>query len=119
MAAVEPAVQVGCDGFRVESSRGLLGWVEETWLAQDDEPDALALRLVDGRRALILAADVETVVAEREQIAVRESARVLELGIPHVERFAADGGPPRLRASWQTTGELLEPPQPPGKLRHA
>jgi hypothetical protein len=77
------------------------------------------LRLVDGRRALILAAEVEAVVAEREQVAVRDGARMLELGTPHLERVAVDGGPPRLAASWQTTGEVLAPPKPPGKLRHA
>jgi hypothetical protein len=102
------------DGFRAESSSGLLGWVEETWLGDEDEADALALRLVDGRRGLVLAADVETVVPEREYVGVRDGARILELGTPHV-----DGGSPRLAASWQTTGELIQPPKPPGKLRHA
>jgi hypothetical protein len=119
MATVEDKPLLACDGFRAEASRGLLGWVEETWLGKDDEPGAFALRLVDGRRALILAAEVEAVVAEREQVAVRDGARMLELGTPHLERVAVDGGPPRLAASWQTTGEVLAPPKPPGKLRHA
>src|SRR5207253_563235 len=49
-----------------------------------------------------------------------DGARMLELGTPHLERRpAADGRPPRLAASWQTTGEVLDPPEPPGKLRHA
>jgi hypothetical protein len=107
------------DGFRAESRNGLLGWVEETWLGDEDEADALALRLVDGRRGLVLAADVEAVVPEREYVSVRSGARILELGTPHVVRRAVDGGPPRVAASWQTTGELIEPSKPPGKLRHA
>ena len=93
------------DGFRAESRNGLLGWVEETWLGDEDEADALALRLVDGRRGLVLAADVEAVVPEREYVSVRSGARILELGTPHVVRRAVDGGPPRVAASWQTTGE--------------
>lgn len=105
---------VAVDGFRAESVHGLLGWVEEAWLGPDDEPDALALRLVDGRRALILAADVEAVVAEREQVAVRDGARMLELGPPHL-----DGAGRHLSASWETTGEVLDPPEPPGKFRQA
>ena len=32
MATVVRYVLAGCEGFRVESSQGLLGWVEETWL---------------------------------------------------------------------------------------
>lgn len=107
------------DGFRAESPAGLLGWVEETWLGDEDEADALALRLIDGRRGLVLAADVETVVPEREYVGVRLGARILELGTPHVELLAVDGGAPRVSATWQTTGELLQPPKPPGKLRHA
>jgi hypothetical protein len=107
------------DGFRIESDDGLLGWVEETWLGAEDEPNALALRLLDGRRALVLATDIESVVPEREYVSVRGGARMLELAAPQIERLALDGGPPRITASWQTTGELIRPPKPPGKLRHA
>jgi hypothetical protein len=103
------------DGFRVETDDGLLGWVEEAWLGEQDELDALALRLLDGRRALVLAADVESVVPEREYVGVRGGVRMLELGPPHVVR----NGPNRIAASWQTTGELIQAPKPPGKLRHA
>lgn len=120
MATIEVERLHGCDGFRVETPRGLLGWVEEAWLGPDEEPAALALRLLDGRRGLLLAGDVEAIVPDREEVHVRGPARVLELGPPHVELAAVDGATPtRLAASWQTTGELLEPPEPPGKLRHA
>jgi hypothetical protein len=109
-----------CDGFRAESPRGLLGFVEETWLGPDEEPAALALRLLDGRRGLLLAADVQSVVPEREHVLVRDGVRVLELGAPHLVG-ARSGGPRRelLAASWETTGELLQPPQPPNALRQA
>src|SRR6266498_2952857 len=56
MASVVPDRLLGCDGFRVESPEGLLGWVE---------------------------------------------------------------GASVVSASWQTTGEVLEPPLPPGPVRRA
>src|SRR2546423_15711936 len=103
------------DGFRAESRNGLLGWVEETWLGDEDEADALALRLVDGRRGLVLAADVEAVVPQREYVSGRSGARNLELRTPHVVRGAVDGGPPRGAAPWPTTREVVEPAEAPGK----
>ena len=48
----------GCDGFKVEATHGLLGWVDEPWLGPDGEPAGLALRLIDGRRVFVLARDV-------------------------------------------------------------
>jgi hypothetical protein len=89
-----------CDGFCVESADGPLGWVEEEWLGPDDEPQALAVHLVDGRRGLLLVGDVDAVVPEREVVRARDGARLLELGAPHLVRDGA--------ASWETTGELLE-----------
>ena len=104
-----------CDGFRVESSpRGLLGWVEETWLGAGEEPGALAVRTFDGRRGLVLADDVETVLEEDGTVVVRAEARLLELEAPHLE---PEGSQPL--ASWRTTGATLEPPLPPGRLRAA
>jgi len=94
-----------CDGFCVESADGPIGWVEETWLGPSDEPAALALRLVDGRRGLLPAEDVDVVVPERERVAMRAGARVLELGAPHLVRDGA--------ASWEVTGELVVPPERP------
>jgi hypothetical protein len=106
MATVSRHVLLDCDGFCVETADGAVGWVEETWLGPDDEPSALALRLVDGRRGLLLADDVDAVVPERECVSARDGARLLQLGAPHLVRDGA--------ASWETTGEVLEPPAPHG-----
>ncbi len=119
VATVASSRLLGCDGFRVESPLGLLGWVEETWLGERGEPAALALRLVDGRRALLLAEDVEAVVDESGELVVAADARVFALDAPHVERLLTNGGRPLVAASWTTTGDLLDPPQPPGVVRHA
>jgi hypothetical protein len=112
MAVVPRERLDACDGFRVESGPGLIGWVEETWLGTGDEPAALAVRTFDGRRGLVLADDVETVLEEDETVVVRPAARLLELAAPHLEPA---GSQPL--ASWRTTGATLEPPTPPGRLR--
>ena len=114
MATVVRYVLAGCEGFRVESSQGLLGWVEETWLGEADEPVALAVRTIDGRDGLLLAEDVESVLPESEFLVIRPESRLLELDLPRIE--ASSNG---LTASWRTTGELLEPPDPPGALDRA
>ena len=98
-------VLLQCDGFCVEGADGPIGWVEETWLGPSDEPVALALRLVDGRRGLLPAEDVDRIVPERERVTMRAGARVLELGAPHLVRDGA--------ASWEVTGELVVPPERP------
>ena len=105
MAIMPHARLLQCDGFCVESEDGPIGWVEETWLGPSDEPAALALRLVDGRRGLLPAEDVDTVLPERERVVMRAGARVLELGAPHLVRDGA--------ASWEVTGELVVPPERP------
>jgi hypothetical protein len=109
---------LGCDGFRVESERGLIGWVEEAWLGPSHDPAALAIRTVDGRRGLLLASEVESVAAERELVHMDRHGRLLELGVPQFET-AALGGEPIVAASWHTTGLTLEPPPPPGLLLRA
>src|SRR6266566_3253979 len=106
MATVVLDRLLGCDGFRVESPEGLLGWVEEAWLGPSREPTALAIRTIDGRRGLLVAGEIETVVLERELV------------VPHVEIASVDGAAD-VSASWQTTGEVLEPPLPPGPVRRA
>lgn len=105
MATMSQDVLLRCDGFCVESAGGSIGWVEETWLGPSEEPAALALRLVDGRRGLLQAEDIEAVLPERERVVMRDGARVLELGAPHLVRDGA--------ASWETTGELVVPPERP------
>jgi hypothetical protein len=108
----------GCDGFRVESADGLLGWVEETWFEPGREPTALAIRTIDGRRGLMVSEEVVAVVPESELIVARPAQRLLELDVPQVEVASADGAP-IITASWTTTGETLEPPSPPGLLQRA
>ncbi|HSC51502.1 MAG TPA: hypothetical protein VLD16_14670 [Gaiellaceae bacterium] len=112
MATVVRHELAGCEGFRLETPRGLVGWVEETWLGAADEPVALAIRLIDGRDGLLLAEDVEAVVADSELLLMRAGARLLELDVPHVQTAS----PGELSASWRTTGELLQLPDPPGPL---
>jgi hypothetical protein len=112
MATVPRERLTECDGFRVEAPRGLLGWVEETWLGPDAEPAALAVRTLDGQRGLLLADDVVSVLGDEETVVLRPETRLLELGPPRI-----DGTP--LHASWSTTGATIEPPAPPGPIRRA
>src|SRR5438552_259053 len=118
MATVVQHRLLGCDGFRVESPEGLLGWIEETWLGPSREPTALAIRTIDGRRGLLVAGEIETVDLERELVVMRRGGRLLELDVPHAEIASVDGAAD-VSASWQTTGEVLEPPLPPGPVRRA
>jgi hypothetical protein len=106
---------LGCDGFRVESQRGLLGWVEEAWLGASQEPAALAIRTLDGRRGLLLAEEVEVVHPDSELVLIIDGGRLLELDVPRMSDGSANG----LAASWATTGRTLEPPAPPGLLQRA
>jgi hypothetical protein len=120
VASVARKAVLGCDGFRIESSHGLLGWAEETWLEPSGAPSALAVRTVDGRRGLLLTDEIEAVVPESELVYVASAGRLLELDVPRVQPTGADGSfPSHIAASWQTTGELLEPPSPPGLLQRA
>jgi hypothetical protein len=107
MATVPRERLTACDGFRVESPNGRLGRVEETWLGADGEPAALAVRALDGQRGLLLSADVEAVLADVEAVVVRPDARLLELDAPRVEDTRSP-----VRASWATTGGVLEPRPP-------
>jgi hypothetical protein len=112
--ATVPLQRLGmCDGFRLEEPRGLLGWVEETWLGPDSEPAALAVRTLDGQRGLLLADDIVSVVEDQETVFLEAGARLLELGAPRL-----NGGKP-FHAAWTTTGATIDPPEPPGLLRRA
>src|SRR5207247_6111977 len=115
LALVARHERTGCEGFRVEARNGLLGWVEEPWLGADGTPGAVAVRMIDGRDALLLRDDVETVVPENELVVMRGDARLLGLDAPRLEAPSKNG----LSASWRTTGEILEPPEPPGALDRA
>ena len=115
MATVVRHELAGCEGFRLESAQGLVGWVEETWLGSAEEPVALAIRVIDGRDGLLLAEDVEAVSRDDELLVMRGGARLLELELPHVQTASAGS----ISASWRTTGELLELPDPPGLVARA
>jgi hypothetical protein len=116
MATVLRHELAGCEGFRLESPEGLIGWVEETWLDASGEPVALAIRTVDGRDGLLLAEDVDHVDPDSEQLDIRACASLLELEAPRVETASSNG----LAASWRTTGAPLEPaPEPPGAVDRA
>ncbi|HEY6149659.1 MAG TPA: hypothetical protein VIW19_04000 [Gaiellaceae bacterium] len=116
MATVLRHELAGCEGFRLESPEGLIGWVEETWLDASGEPVALAIRTVDGRDGLLLAEDVDHVDPDSEQLDMRAGASLLELEAPRVETASSNG----LAASWRTTGAPLEPsPEPPGAVDRA
>jgi hypothetical protein len=109
-----------CDGFRIESPAGFVGWVEESWLGPSDEPTALAVRTLDGRRGLLLADRVLAVVRESEVVDVPSGVQLLELDVPRMEPIQIDGAHSSpIAASWRTTGEPLSVPPPPGMLRRA
>jgi hypothetical protein len=94
------------DGFRVESSDGTLGWVEEVWLDDADEPCALAMRTREGRRALLLGDDVIAVQREQRWVVVPPRPGLLELAPPHL-LANGDGSAAQLSASWATTGASI------------
>jgi hypothetical protein len=89
------------DGYVVESPYGDVGEVEEVWL-DPDGPCALAVRVKDGRRALLLDRDVVAVDSVHRWVVVPEEAQLLELDAP---RLSTDGGTPA--ASWSTTGNRV------------
>jgi hypothetical protein len=106
----------GCEGFRLESREGLVGWVEETWLDSSSEPVALAIRTIDGRDGLLLAEDVDHLDPDSELIDMRSGASLLELEAPRVDSASSNG----LAALWRTTGAQLDPlPDPPGAFDRA
>ena len=95
-----------CDGFDVLTTAGHIGQVEEIWLDRDGEPTALAVRLPDGPRGLLVGDQVDDVRVEERVLTVLPGTRLLELEPPHLE--GDDGG--GLTASWTTTGDSLPLP---------
>jgi hypothetical protein len=92
------------DGFTVEDADGCLGWVEETWLDTDGRPGALAVRTPDGRRALLLAADVQAVDPDAQEVFAVPDADLLALEPPRIA--SADG---TLAATWRATSAHMIP----------
>jgi hypothetical protein len=95
----------GTDGYVVETAAGDVGWVEELWLGEEDEPRAVAVRTSDGRHGLLLDEQVLAVDRENHWIVVPPEPTLLELDAP---RIVADGSTPS--ASWTTTGAEFPAP---------
>src|SRR5206468_4422872 len=70
------------EGYTVESPNGSIGWVEEVWLGERSEPHALAMRTIDGTRALLLAEQVAAVDREHGWVVVEPDPRLRELDPP-------------------------------------
>jgi len=104
----------GTERYAVESADGEIGRVEEVWLGPHEEPQALAVCMADGRRALLLAEDVAAVDREHRWVVVGLDPGLLELDAPRLE--SSSGRP---AASWATTGAVVHPERlsRPGMLR--
>jgi hypothetical protein len=92
------------EGFDLESDGGAIGRVEEIWLGPAEEPRALAIRMTDGGRALLLGEEVVAVDREHHWVVVGTHPGLLELDAPRLE---STGGRPA--ASWVTTGAVIHP----------
>jgi len=95
----------GCDGYRVYAEGRHLGHVEEIWLGSWDAPTAVVVRLLDGRRGLLVASDVAGVWPMDRFLTLTDTGRLLELEPPHL---GPDGDGTLLAASWRTSGDVLE-----------
>jgi len=104
------------DGFLVESPAGDLGWIEEVWVDEAGEADAVAVRTADGRHALLLDEDVLTVDREQRWVVVSEVPTFLELDVPRLTKRPGDGR--AIASSWATTGAVLEVEPRPRHLWH-
>ena len=100
------------EGYSVETPEGAIGWVEEVWLGERREPRALAMRTVDGTRALLLAEQVAAVDHEHGWVVVGDDPHLRELDPPRLTQ-TRDG---RLTASWTTNGNTLERPATVARL---
>ncbi len=67
------------EGFDLESADGAIGRVEEIWLGPGEEPQALAIRMTDGSRALLLDEEVVAVDREHHWVVVGPHPELLEL----------------------------------------
>jgi hypothetical protein len=105
----------GTDGYVVESPEGHVGWVEEVWLGETDEPRALAIRTADGRHGLLMDDQVLAVDRENQWVVVPPDPTLLELDVPRLVTEA--GSEPA--ASWETTGERFRASPPHHRMHPA
>jgi hypothetical protein len=96
----------GCDGYRVYGDGNVRGSVEEIWVGTWDEPTAVVVRLLDGRRGLLLASDIAGVWPSSRFLTIAETGRLLQLEPPHLE--PDEDGTENFAASWRTSGDVLE-----------
>jgi hypothetical protein len=69
-----------CEGFRVESPDGFVGWVEEVWYGASDEPEAVVVRSRDcARRVVSIPDGVVRVQPHRESVVLRSHPEMIEL----------------------------------------
>jgi hypothetical protein len=103
----------GTDGFVVESTHGDVGYVEEVWVGEENEPRALAVRTSEGRHGLLLGEDVLAVDRENQWVVVSPETVLLELNAPRLRTAEGEDGAVRKTASWTTTGDVvpLAPPE--------
>ena len=80
------------EGYTVETPEGPIGRVEEVWLGPHDEPLALALRMTDGSRALLLAEQVRMVERDYRWVVTQRRPALLELDAPRLASASGDGG---------------------------
>jgi hypothetical protein len=97
----------GTEGFVVESTEGDLGWVEEVWVGDANEPSALAVRTTEGRHGLLTSKDILAVDREYHWVVVRPEPVLLELDSPRMLTGAEGDAGGRVAASWTTTGEVF------------
>jgi hypothetical protein len=97
----------GTEGYVVESTEGDLGWVEEVWIGDANEPSALAVRTAEGRHGLLPGEDVLAVDREYHWVVVRPEPMLLELDSPRMLTGGEDDAGGRVAASWSTTGEVF------------
>lgn len=105
--AYEDRRLAGTDGFVVESPEGDVGYVEEVWVDDANEPRALAVRTVAGRHGLLLGDEVLAVHREARWVVVSPQTVLLELDVPRLVSVRGGSGDAPLSASWTTTGDVL------------
>ena len=109
---VQAAQIVGCAGFSVCGSSGIVGWVEEVWLDEADAPAGVAVELLDERRVFLPVADIAEILPESFSVTMRPNARLLALELPRVATAGANGE--ALSATWRTTDEPVDLAAAPG-----
>lgn len=102
----------GCAGFWVIGPIGTIGWVEEVWLSESDDPAGVVVELVDGRRAFLPSAGIEDVSEYDRHVEMHPHASLLALELPRLATSESDQT--IMAATWRTNGRQLELPTAQG-----